>query len=98
MNLKKSILTFYHDIEITDISRDIVNMVIEDKNDLTGDLIIADYEHLESIEVKGGSLQNIHSLTIRDNPLLKSISLKVYACFEVVKVEIASLIALLSFT
>ena len=80
ISLKNTILNYYQEIELADIPLDIVNLVIEDMNELVGYLTISGYEHLESIEIKDGSLQNIHSLTINNNPDLKSISIGINAC------------------
>ena len=79
-SLKNTIVNYYQEIELVDIPLDIVNMVIENMNKLVGYLTISGYEHLESIEIKDGSLQNIHSLTINNNLVLKSISIGNNAC------------------
>ena len=79
-SLKNTIVNYYQEIELVDIPLDIVNMVIENMNKLVGYLTISGYEHLESIEIKDYSLQNIHSLTINNNPVLKSISIGINAC------------------
>ena len=97
MNLKNMILNCYHEIELTDISRDIVDLIIEEKNDLIGDLIIADYEHLERIEIKEDSLRNIRSLIIKNNPLLNSISIANSGCSFVMKMELKSILNVIIF-
>lgn len=91
MDMKNLILNYFQEFELTDISRDINRIVIEERNDLIGDLKIAGYEHLESIVVKGYSLQNLRSLRITQNPLLKSISFGKKACHNVIQVDISSL-------
>ena len=79
-SLKNTIVNYYQEIILADIPLDIVNLIIENMNELVGYLTISGYEHLESIEIKEGSLQNILSLTINNNPLLKSISVGNNAC------------------
>ena len=90
INLKNTILNYYEEIELADIPPDIVNLVIENKNELMGYLTIAGYEHLESIEILGSSLQNILSLTISNNPVLKSISIGDYACEFIYTITLSS--------
>ena len=97
MNLKNMILNCYHEVELTDISRDIVDLIIEERNDLIGDLAIAGYEHLERIEIQEGSLQNIRSLIITNNPSLNSISVADSGCQFVLKVELKSIFDLIEF-
>ena len=97
MNLKNMILNCYHEIELTDISRDIVDLIIEERNDLIGDLTIAGYENLERIEIQEGSLQNIRSLIITNNPSLNSISVADSGCKFVMKVELGSIFDLTEF-
>ena len=97
MNLKNMILNCYHEVELTDISRDIVDLIIEERNDLIGDLAIAGYEHLERIEIQEGSLQNIRSLIITNNPSLNSISVADSGCRFVLKVELESIFDLIEF-
>ena len=97
MNLKNMILNYYQEIELTDISRDIVDLIIEERNDLIGDLTIAGYENLERIEIQEGSLQNIRSLIITNNPSLKSISVADFGCEFVLKVELKSIFGLFEF-
>ena len=97
MNLKNMILNCYHEIELTDISRDIVDLIIEERNDLIGVLTISGYENLERIEIQEKSLQNIRSLIITNNPLLKSISVEDSGCKFVLKVDLWSLIDLIQF-
>ena len=80
INLKNTILNYYRQIELPDISLDIDNLVIENDNELVGHLIISGYTFLESIEIKGNSLQNILSLTINNNLLLRSIIIENHAC------------------
>lgn len=77
-------------MELTDISRDIVNLVIEGRNDIVRELEIINHEHLESIEIQKESLRNIHSLTIKHNPLLKRIVVNNSACSNCVTVNISS--------
>ena len=79
-SLKNTILNYHQEIILADIPLDIVNLIIENKNELVGYLTISGYEHLQSIEILRGSLQNILSLTINNNPLLKSISIGSNAC------------------
>ena len=71
--------------------------MIEDRNDLYGDLKIVGYEYLESIEIEEESLQNIRSLIIEDNPLLKSIVVGGFACRYVLIPELSSLIDFIDF-
>ena len=97
MNLKNMILNCYHEIELTDISRDIIDLIIEERNDLIGDLTIAGYEHLERIEIQEGSLQNIRSLIITNNPSLNIISVDYSGCKYVMKVELESILDLIEF-
>ena len=78
--LKNTVLNYYQEIKLADISLDIVNLIIENMNEFVGYLTISGYEHLQSIEILRGSLQNILSLTINNNPLLKSISIGSNAC------------------
>ena len=81
MNLKNTILNYYQEIDLADISLNIVDLIIEDENEMVGYLTISGYEHLESIKVNEKSLINILSLTIKNNPLLKIISIGNFACF-----------------
>ena len=97
INLKNDILNCYHEIELTDISRDIVDLIIVERNNLIGDLTIAGYEHLERIEIQEGSLQNIRSLIITNNPSLTSISVADSGCQFVLKVELKSILNVIIF-
>ena len=97
MNLKNMILNCYHEIELTDISRDIVDLIIEGRNDLIGDLTISVYDNLERIEIKNISLRNIRSLIITNNPSLNSISVADSGCRFVLKVELESIFDLIEF-
>ena len=80
MNLKNTVLNYYQEIELADISLSIVDLIIEDENEMVGYLTISGYEHLQSIKVNEKSLMSILSLTIKNNPLLKIISLDDNAC------------------
>ena len=73
MNLKNAIISHYCDIELTNITHDIITININDKIDLHGDLKIIGYPNLQSINIQKNSLINIRSLIIKNNPLLKSI-------------------------
>jgi len=97
MNLKNMILNCYKIIELTDISRDIIDLIIEERNDLIGDLTISGYENLERIEIQEKSLQNIRSLIITNNPSLKSISVADSSCGIVMNAKISSMIDLIIF-
>ena len=90
MNLKIIILNYYQEIWLTDISLNIVDLVIENENEMVGYLTISGYEHLESIEVNDDSLQNILSLTIKSNPSLKIISIGDFACLCTINVSLSS--------
>ena len=94
MNLKNTIIHYYRDFELNHVSRNIADMVIEESNQLVGYLRITDYSCLKSIQLRDSSLQNILSLTITNNPQLKSISCGMNACFYTAKVEISSLTVL----
>ena len=91
MYLKNTILNYYHEVELTYISGDIVEMVIEGYEDTIGDLTIANYEHLESIVFKDKSIQNVRSLVITNNPLLKTVFFGKYTCEHVAKLELSRL-------
>ena len=80
LSFKNTILNYYQEIKLTNILLDIVNLVIDNMNEFMGYLTISGYEHLESVEIKDSSLQSIISLTINNNPLLKSISIGDNAC------------------
>ena len=90
MNLKHTILNYYKEIELTDIPYSIVNLVIEDKCDVLGDMKIIGYEHLESIHVRENSLKNIRSLVIMNNSVLKSIVFESHSCYYTVRFELSS--------
>ena len=90
MNLKIIILNYYQEIWLTDISLNIVDLVIDNKNEMVGYLTISGYEHLKSIEVNKNSLRNILSLTIKCNPSLKSISIGNFACENTENVTLSS--------
>ena len=90
INLKNTILNYYRQIELPDISLDIVNLVIENDNELVGHLTISGYDYLESIEIKGNSLQNILSLTIDNNPMLRSIIIGDYANKNTMNITLSS--------
>ena len=90
MNLKIIILNYYQEIWLTDISLNIVDLVIENENEIVGYLTISGYEHLQSIKVNKESLMNILSLTIKNNPLLKIISLDDNACENTRNVTLSS--------
>ena len=92
MNLKNTILNYYQDVQLPGVSPDVVTLIIEDGNDIVGDLMISGYDHLESIEVRTKSLQNIRSLIITNNSLLKSIVFDDNACEYANRVLISSLI------
>ena len=92
--MKNTIINYYQEIALTDISRDIVDLVITDNADLIGDLRIVGYEHLETFEIH--SLRSIRSLTISGNPLLKLIVFEYCACYNVKRVDISSKIHSLS--
>ena len=89
MNLKNQILACYLDIELTDISSNIRRLVIEGRNDLIWDLKITDHNQIESIIIVENSLQNIRSLTIKNNSSLKMIFLNNEACYFVALVTIS---------
>ena len=95
MNLKNTILNFYHELVLTDITATVVNLVIEGRNEAASELRIAGYEQLETIEISSKSLQNVHRLIITNNPLLKSVECSGHACELVMKVELSSLIDLI---
>ena len=95
MNLMNTILNFYHEIVLTDITATVVNMVIEGRNNPASELRIAGYEQLETIEISSKSLQNVHMLIITNNPLLKSVVCGENACEFMLKVELSSLIDLI---
>ena len=90
MNLKNTILNYYQEIWLTDISLNIVDLVIDNNNAIVGYLTISGYEHLQSIEVNENSLRNILSLTIKCNPSLKSISIGIFACENTRNVTLSS--------
>ena len=90
MNLKNTILNYYQEIELTDISLNIVDLVIEKEDEMVGYLTISGYEHLQSIKVNKESLMSILSLTIKNNPLLKIISIGSYACTNNTNVTLSS--------
>ena len=90
MDLKNTVLNYYQDIRLTDISLSIVDLVIENENEMVGYLTISGYEHLQSIEVNKNSLRNILSLTIKCNPSLKSISIGIFACENTENVTLSS--------
>lgn len=58
-----------------DKKKTLTNLVVEESclNDLKDDLKICDFQRLRSIEIQRESLQNLNSLVISKNPLLKSI-------------------------
>ena len=91
MNLRNTILDYHQTIELTDISRTIIDLTIEGKNELVGRMRIADYAQLESIQIEKESLQNVISLHIMSNPLLKSISVGDDSCKNATIIEISSL-------
>ena len=95
MNLKNTILNFYHELVLTDIAATVVNLVIEGRNEAASELRVAGYEQLETIVILSDSLQNVHMLIITNNPLLKSVVCGENACEYVLKVELSSLIDLL---
>ena len=59
-----------------DIKKEIEYLVIGEGcgNDLRMDLKICDYPNLKVLSIHNNSLNNIHSLTISNNPLLREIS------------------------
>ena len=87
-----TILNYYKEFELTDISREITHLVIEGGDGLFGDLLVSEYEQLESFEVKKYCLQHIRSLVIENNPSLKSIHFDAFTCMYVVWLELSSLI------
>ena len=89
MNLKNAIVNYYHPVELTSFSRDIIYMVIENEAELLGDLKISGFENLQSIDIY--QLSDIRSLTISNNPLLQSIMFDEDACYYVANFELASL-------
>ena len=95
MNLKNTILNFYHELVLTDIAATVVNLVIEGRNEGASELRITGYEQLETIKISPESLQNVHSLIITNNPLLKSVICGDNGCENVLKVEISSLLDLI---
>ena len=95
MNLKNMILNFYREMVLTDIAATVVNLVIEGRNEGASELRITGYEQLETIKISSESLQNVHSLIITNNPLLKSVMCGENACENVLKVEILSLLDLI---
>lgn len=90
LNLKHTIVNYYSEAELPDLSRDTVQLEINGKNESHGDLKIVDYEHLETIKIGHYSLQNIRSLIIKDNPNLERIVVDVCACEHVLFLELAS--------
>ena len=95
MNLKNTILNFYHELVLTDIAATVVNLVIEGRNEAASELRVAGYEQLETIVILSDSLQNVHMLIITNNPLLKSVVCGEKACEFVLKVELSSLLDLI---
>ena len=95
MNLKNTILNFYHELVLTDIAATVVNLVIEGRNEAASELRVAGYEQLETIVILSDSLQNVHMLIITNNPLLKSVVCGENACEFVLKVELSSLLDLI---
>ena len=90
MNLKNTVLNYYEEIELTDISLNIVDLVIENENEMVGYLTISGYDHLESIEIKGNSLHNILTLTIDNNPMLRSIIIGEHANKNTMNITLSS--------
>ena len=97
MNLKNMILNFYHELVLTDITATVVNMMIEGRNEAASELRITGYEQLETIEISSKSLQNVHMLILKNNPLLTSVVCGENACEYVLKVELSSLLDLIQF-
>ena len=77
------------------IPLDINTLVIEDKNELVGHLIISGYNNLEVFEITDNALQNILSLTIENNPKLKSIIIGDNSCTYTMNITLSSKIYLI---
>ena len=90
MDLKNTVLNYYQEIRLTDISLSIVDLVIENENEMVGYLTISGYEHLQSIKVNEKSLMSILSLTINNNRSLKNISFDDNACKTIINVSLSS--------
>ena len=89
--MKNLILNYYsiHKTELVTLTDSLDTFVIENNNHLIGDIAIVGYENLKSIVINNESLQNIRSLTIAKNPLLKNIVFEDNACEYVMKLELA---------
>ena len=88
--LKQTILSYYSIVELSNVSHDISELVIDDMNDLTGHLVIANYPNLRSIKVNDDSLQNVLSLKICDNPKLQTITVNDRGCQYLLSIELSS--------
>ena len=88
--LKQTILSYYSIVELSDVSHEISELIIDDMNDLTGHLVIANYPNLGSIKVNDDSLQNVVSLKICDNPELQTITVNDRSCQYLLSIELSS--------
>ena len=88
--LKQTILSYYSIVELSDVSHEISELIIDDMNDLTGHLVIANYPNLSSIKVNDDSLQNVVSLKICDNPELQTITVNDRSCQYLLSIELSS--------
>lgn len=72
------------------ISQDIVELVIEGRNELRGELKIENYRNLQSIEILEQSLRSVYSLEIVNNPALERVSLFDNSCYQISKLALSS--------
>ena len=71
--MKNTILSFYCTYELSGISNDISELIIDGRNDLIGCIRIENYPELTSIQVNAKSLINVLSINIVNNPKLQTI-------------------------
>ena len=74
------------------VSKDVTSIMIDDSvKDLVGHLVIRDYPNLETVTICCCRHDSILSLTIENNPLLKSIVMEVAFMDYLKKIVLSSL-------